>query len=136
MMVPSCTLVSSPISMAAMSARITAVGQTETSRPSVTSPETTAEGWMYGIEYERLEAESKAEVRTAIRRVGIRSSMQRPGKAEPQAIGHVVVEHGGIERQLAAGRRDPRARRRAVRTTHGVRSRAGRAPGGRGVGKE
>src|SRR6185437_3975348 len=44
--VPSCTLLSSPITMRSESPRITAVGQTETRAPSVTSPNTTAAGWM------------------------------------------------------------------------------------------
>ena len=41
------TLLSSPTSIESVSPRITAVGHTDTRAPSVTSPRTTADGWMY-----------------------------------------------------------------------------------------
>jgi hypothetical protein len=39
-------LVSSPITIGALSPRTTAVGQTDARAPSVTSPQTIAAGWM------------------------------------------------------------------------------------------
>jgi hypothetical protein len=44
--VPSCTLHSAPITIASLSPRITAVGHTDVRAPIVTSPMTTAAGWM------------------------------------------------------------------------------------------
>ena len=44
-MVPSCTLLSSPITIASLSPRSTAVGHTLTRAPRVTSPMTCAAGW-------------------------------------------------------------------------------------------
>src|SRR5438045_936374 len=49
MTAPSWTLLSSPMTMTSESPRSTAVGQTETRFPRVTSPRTTAVGWMNAV---------------------------------------------------------------------------------------
>ena len=48
-MVPSCTLLSSPMTIASLSPRSTAVGHTLTRAPRVTSPITCAAGWTNAV---------------------------------------------------------------------------------------
>src|SRR5215210_1341309 len=107
--VPSCTLLSSPIVIASLSPRSTAVGHTLARAPSVTLPMTcaaactNAAGWIVGevmAGSTRSEGEAERDVRAHGARVRRFAIEHRRRDADAHRLLRIPLEHGGRHRQL------------------------------------